>query len=63
MCDSAEHRICIDDLCNSIIASCTKAANVTIPSCKPKSVTSEGTYGQMRLSLNVTGHFFGMGSG
>ena len=41
MCDSAEHRICIDDLCNSIIASCTKAANITIPSCKPKSVASE----------------------
>ena len=32
---------CIDDLCNSIIASCTKAANITIPSCKPKSVASE----------------------
>ena len=41
LCDSAEHRTCIDDLCNSIIASCTKAANITIPSCKPKSVASE----------------------
>ena len=41
LCDSAEHRTCIDDLCNSISASCTKAANITIPSCKPKSVASE----------------------
>ena len=32
---------CIDDLCNSIIASCTKAGNITIPSCKPKRVASE----------------------
>ena len=41
LCDSAEHRTCIDDLCNLIIDSCTKAANGTIPSCKPKSVDIE----------------------
>ena len=41
MCDSAEHITYIDDLCNSFIDSCTKAENVTIPSCKPKCVAME----------------------
>ena len=41
LCDSAEHRTYIDDLCNEVINSCMKTANVTIPSCKPKSVAME----------------------
>ena len=38
LCDSAEYRTYIDDLSNLLIDSCTKAANDTIPSCKPKCV-------------------------
>ena len=59
LCD--KHKTYIYDLCNSIIDSCTNAANVTIPSCKPKSVAREVPDGQMRLSLNITSHFSGIG--